>query len=285
MPTVVPDAAIVRERALRSLDHLPPLSPMVGRLLSRLTFHDVAFEELAGLVSKDTLLCAQILQMVNSAGFARHHTITSIQQAMSLLGITRLRRIAVGAAFSNLFANNRMPPSWSRTRFNLHSAATAILVEAITAQLPVADNGGAFVAGMLHDLGRLLIAVGLPDEYELTAALASTQGRTLVDVERQILGTDHAELSGLALEKWCLAEPICRAVSFHEADDAPPDLWLAHVVGVASRFVNHLGISIEPATETRTDPPSLSIPGFEYPATPVLQRFEKDWKELAAFFR
>ena len=155
-------AALIRDRALHGVDPLPPLSPSVGRLLSRLAFKNVNIKELSGLVEKDALLCGHVLRTVNSAGFARSRTITSVPQAMSLLGLGQLRRIAVGFAVGNIFSSVKTPPSWSRQRFNLHSGATALLTEAIVDSLPGPSQDGAFVGGMLHDLGKLLIAVTLP---------------------------------------------------------------------------------------------------------------------------
>src|SRR5207302_5583876 len=108
----------MREQALKSLDRLPQLSPTVGRLLSKLAFRDVDFDELTEVVSRDTLLCGHILRTVNSAGFARARTINSVQQAMTLLGLGRLRRIALGYSVTSLFSKIRMPSAWSRTRFN-----------------------------------------------------------------------------------------------------------------------------------------------------------------------
>ncbi len=193
-----------------------------------------------------------------------------------------------------LFSKVKPAPSWSRVRFNLHSGATAILTDSIARRLPIDEKEGAFVAGMMHDIGRLLIAVGLPQDYEAIVALSSASGAPAVDCERQMLGTDHAELSGLALARWNIPEQITRAVHFHHAPDAPAASTLAVVLNRADRFVNHLGIMIDSppkATVGATtgdgampEAPSPEIPGFDYDQREVLQEFEADWKELAQFF-
>src|SRR5947209_14262397 len=131
MTTVAVVPPTLRDHALKSLDRLPPLSPSVGSLLAKIAFKNVNLEELSDVVSRDTLLCGHILRTVNSAGFARARTVTSVQRAMALLGLSRLRRLAVSFSVTNLFSKVRTPQSWSRTRFNLHSAATAILAESI----------------------------------------------------------------------------------------------------------------------------------------------------------
>jgi putative nucleotidyltransferase with HDIG domain len=257
----------------------------VGRLLSRLAFNDVGFKELTALVVKDAILCAQILKTINSAAFARSRTISSIQQAMTLLGISQLRRIAVGFAVGNLFSKAKTPRSWSRERFNLHSGATALLTEAIVEEIAPEDKDGAFVGGMLHDLGKLLIAVTLPEDYETIAATVLATGAPPFECERETLGIDHAELSALALRKWGLHELVWLAVHRHHDPRAMDAPWLAVVIERADRFVNHLGITVLPPTVQDGEPPSIEIPSCEFDTSAVLQRFETEWIELANFFR
>lgn len=278
-----------RAKALRSLDRLPPLSPAVGRLLSKLAFRNPNFAELAQLVERDALLCAHILRTVNSAGFARASTITSVKQAIAMLGINSVRRIAVGFTVGNLFSRIKTAKTWSRIRFNLHCGATALLTDAIAGELDVENKDAAFVAGMMHDLGRLLISVGLPTEYDIITELMAVSGRPLVNCERETIGVDHAELSSLALAKWSLPEFICKSVRYHHVPDDAQAPWLAMVINRAEAFVNHLGISVDApidwgATGPPPEPPSLDIPGCEYDQAAVLKRFETEWKDLAEFF-
>ena len=274
----------IRDHALRGLDRLPAPSPVVGRLLSRLAFKNVEMKELKGLIEKDVLLCGHVLRTVNSAAFARSSTITSLQQAMSLLGLGRLRRIAVGFAVGNLFPRVETPPSWSKQRFILHSGATALLTEAIVDSARLNNQDGAFVGGMLHDLGKLLIAVTLPQDYETIALRVQVNEQRAFECERETLGFDHAELSAIALLKWGLPEPVCQAVYYHHDPQSAAAPKLAMVIARADCFVNHLGITVLPPSAHDSEPPSLEIQGCEFDTLAVLQRFEREWLELAKFF-
>jgi HD-like signal output (HDOD) protein len=277
--------AAYRDKALKSLDKLPPLAPSVGRLLSKLAFCNVNYKELASFVEKDALLCAHILRTVNSAAYASSRTITSLTQAMTLLGIGALRRIAIGFTLSGLFNKTKAAASWSRMRFNLHSGATAILTEAIADEMLADGKEGAFVAGMFHDLGRLLIAVGLPERYETIVTLHQMSGKPIAQCERDSIYIDHAELSSIALKKWGLPELVCLAAAYHHEPEAKGAPWLATVVNRADHFVNHLGISVLMNGLGGAQPPSLDIPGVHYDQSKVLQRFEREWKDLSSFFQ
>ncbi len=241
-------------------------------------------KELKGLIEKDVLLCGHVLRAVNSAAFARPTAITSLQQAMSLLGLARLRRIALGFAVANLFPKEETPPSWSKQRFILHSGATALLTEAIADGMRLENPEGAFVGGMLHDLGKLLIAVTLPRDYEAVALRVQVNEQRVFECEKETLGFDHAELSAIALLKWGLPESVCQAVYYHHDPQTASAPKLAIVIARADGFVNHLGITVLPPSGHAGDPPSIEIQGCEFDTLAVLQRFEKEWLELAKFF-
>ena len=204
---------------------------------------------------------------------------------MTLLGTSTLRRITIGCTVSNLFSKSKAAPSWSRMRFNLHSGATGIMTEAIADEIPVENKDGAFVAGMLHDLGRLLIAVGLPEKYEMITTLHEMSGKPLWECEREAIYTDHAELSAIALRKWGLPEGVCLAAQFHHDPTAEGAPWLAMVVNRADQFVNHLGISVLLTGGAGNTPATLDIPEMVYDQSKVLARFEREWKELSSFFQ
>jgi hypothetical protein len=138
---------------------------------------------------------------------------------------------------------------------------------------------------MLHDMGKLLMAVTIPGEYETLAAIGLVSGSPVFECERQMLGFDHAEISGVALTRWGLPEAVAKSVYCHhvpETEGAPP---LAMVIHRADRFVNHLGITVLPPPAVVGEPPPLDIPGYEPDTPAVLRRFEKEWKELAEFFQ
>ena len=150
--------------------------------------------------------------------------INSVKHAIAMVGVSSMRKFALGASISNLFSRFRTAPSFSMARFNLHSVATGTLVELISDEIDFDDSNGAFIAGLLHDVGKLLIAVSMPKQYEDILARRCGQRRLPLDCEREILGTDHAELSGLAISRWELAEPIRWAACYHHEPDRAAEL-------------------------------------------------------------
>jgi HD-like signal output (HDOD) protein len=285
MPLVITSEFSPRARALKGLDKLPRFSAMTTHLMAKLARRDTEPAELAELVEKDTLLSAQVLRLANSAAFARATPIVSVKHAIAMVGVGAMRRFTLASSISNLFSRFRTAPSFSLTRFNLHSVATGTMVELLADELPVEFSGGAFLAGLLHDVGRLLIAATMPNEYETIVSLNALSRRLLIESERQVLGLDHAELSAIAIARWELDDHIRQAAQDHHQppQSRPGGVPLSRVVEKADEFVNSLGMYVTPPAYTaqRT---SLEFPGFKFSEERVIERFETEWISLGDMF-
>ncbi len=215
-----------------------------------------------------------------------------MKHAISMVGVGAIRKFALGASISNLFSRFRAAPSFSMARFNLHSVATGILVELISDEIEFEDPSGAFIAGMLHDVGKLLIAVSMPKMYEEILAVNAISGAPLLVCEREILGTDHAELSGFAVSRWELGKSIRWAAFYHHQPEQAVGLEitghgklsLSLAVHKADAFINGLGMSVTPAPPPG-EAPSLDFPGFRLPKERVIRQLELELKGLGDFFR
>ena len=289
---MVPLKAVItdhRELALRTLGNLPPFSPILNRLLASLAKDDVSFGKLADLIEKDTVMAGNMLRLVNSALYARRGTINSVRHAVSLLGINKLRNAVLGMSISRMWKSLKTPPDWSSARFNLHSVAVAVLSDLLAQRLPTEYPEGAFVSGLFHDLGRLLIAIGLPDEHTEIYRLYSEGGRTLLDCEQQVIGYTHPQLSSEALAVWNLPEPIRAAVSLHHTPPAaaPGKAQLAQLLYAANRHVNASGVSISTFTSEEDRPSSADLEalGLGERLPQLLADFQQEFSSLSGFFK
>lgn len=282
----------VRTQTLRSLDRLPKLSPMITQLLAQLSRRNCEIHQLVETVERDPMLSGQILRLANSAVFGRLRPVASVRHAVAMVGIGAMRKFVLTSSISNLFSHTKVPANFSIRRFNVHSVATATLLELLSEEVPFESTGDAFLAGLLHDIGKLLIAVSLPRQHEEILALLALTGSTLIEAERNVIGIDHAELSGMAISRWELSEAIQRAACYHhqpEADAAterpgPPKAGLSLGVHYADAYINHLGMSVMPASLASEKTLTLEIPGFAFPEQRVLQRFGQEIQTLGNLF-
>jgi HD-like signal output (HDOD) protein len=284
---------VLHEKAIGSLGALPPFSPILNRVLASLASDDVSFAMLGDLIEKDTVVAGNVLRVVNSALYARRGTVNSVRHALSLLGINKLRNIVLGMSLARMWNQVRTSSSWSMARFNLHSAATAILSDQLAQRLPANYAEGAFVGGLLHDVGRLLIAIGIPDEHGRILQLHQQDSVSYLDCEFQILGFTHPELSAQALAEWNLPVPIQTAVRYHHAPAADPtkvppgEIALSRIVDAANRYVNSTGVSI--IVEEHPEAPSTALIESLGLAPDAQERlladFKTEYASMSQFFR
>lgn len=272
----------LKRKAIRSLGELPPFSAILNRLLASLAGENVSFSKLGDLIEKDTVVAGNLLHLVNSALYARRGTINSVRHALSLLGLEKVRNAVLGMSITRMWSKVRMPGSWSMARFNIHSASVAILSDLLAQRLPVDYPEGAFAAGLLHDVGRLIIAQSLPDHYA-RIELMHASGRPRLDCEVEALGFTHPMLSAEALACWSLPEAIRTAVLDHHTP--PGDLALSRILDAANHYVNSTGTTISPGDTEWSDPSLVESLGLMDGAGTVLSEFAAEFSAMSAFFR
>jgi HD-like signal output (HDOD) protein len=279
------------ERALRCLGQLPPFSPMLTRLMASLAREDVAFSAVAELIEKDTVLAGNVLRLVNSALYGRRGTVNSVRHAVALLGITKLRNTTLTMSVTRLWRHVKTPEGWSMAQFNLHSVAVAILADLLSQHKRVQYPEGAFTAGLFHDLGRLLIAIGLPDDYIQVLTLSRTETVDPEQLELRIVGSTHADLSAQALAIWNLPQAIQVAVRYHHSPALDPtplkpgEMRLSELIRAADRYVNQSVLSVDAATEACApgeDPLADLDLGEKLPN--VLEDFKTEFAAIKEFF-
>ncbi len=274
----VKTAAHFRDTAVNGV---PKMSPSVMKLVAKLAHFDVDFREISQIIERDPLLCGQILRVVNSAESARRQTISKISEALIILGTSRLRKIALGLTVTNLFSRTKMASGWSPLRFNTHSVAVASMTEILAEFVPLPNADSAFVAGLLHDTGKLAIAANLQDQYATILGLWSCSGRPIHDCEQEILDSDHAEISGLILARWELPAFLQRAVYDHHH---PREGDLSWLIQQADEFVRYLGITVEPPGLRSLPEFNFHFPGMELPQAEILRRFRLEFDQLSKVF-
>jgi HD-like signal output (HDOD) protein len=281
------ESARCRELALASLDRLPPFSLILNRLLATMAKEDVSFANLAELIEKDTVLAGNVLRLVNSALYSFQGKVNSVRHAVAILGLNKLRNVALGMSITRMWSQVRMPPGWSAARFNIHSVATGVLSDLLSQQVDVPYPEGGFVAGLLHDIGKLLIAISLPAEYAKIVGLLGAGEGTALDCELEVIGTTHAELSGAVLARWNLPPPIHEAAMFHHAPEkaAESGPHLSYLVQAADRLAIDLGLAVLPTAEApQVFPEYLDALGVSGELPALREQFDLEFQVLKSYF-
>lgn len=278
---------LYKEKALESLRQLPPFSPVFAKLMESLSKENVSVSELADWIEKDAIIAGQLLRTVNSSAYGIRGTVSSVRHAIAVLGISKLRNLALGLSVLRIFSRVRMPKSWSTSRYNLHSAATAIMADQLALYRASEFGEGAFVAGLMHDIGRLVIAVGLTPQYEVIQQMALETGLPGWRCEQEVLGFSHAELAGLILQRWNLPKPIQMAAETHHFPPLTNGglVPLGQIVSLANEIVNKMGICINPTTVPHEDAgPILAENGWGEVSEQIMRTFVAEFQAMRGSF-
>ncbi len=190
-----------------------PSVPAAYRAITRaLENPDAKVKEIAAIIEQNSVICAKILQVANSAFFAPAHRVSSIAEAVSYLGITMLKTLVLSFESFGHFRMGMRVPEAEIDRLQRRALLTARLCRQIAGPIGAEE---AFTSGLLHDIGYLIIAYYLPDRYKRLLAASQAEGRPFHELEREFYGITHAELGAYLLGLWGLPNPIVEAVAHH----------------------------------------------------------------------
>ena len=229
---------------VRTLDDLPSLPAVVMELLNSIDQDDVDISVLAKKVSYDQALTAKTLRLANSSLYGLQVKVTTIQQAITYLGFQTTRNLITAAAVTGCFAEGHCP-GFDHKAFWRHSIATAACAKVLARQMRF-NQDYAFTAGLLHDIGRLVLVSCFPNQYSVTIAYREEHDCYLLEAERTVLGVDHVD-AGMALaEHWNFSDTMRLAIGGHHDPEAPGAGFLAAIIHVADAIVHALDLAQVP---------------------------------------
>lgn len=196
--------------------NVPPLPQVLLRLIQQLDDESSTIESLAAIVSKDPALSARILTAANSTAFYRSTPASDINSCVALLGTRMVRSMATCLAVKRLFDADSRTVSVDLADFWRHSLLVAETSRAVAAATGYPNPGEAFLAGLLHDVGQLVLMSALGEQYAWLLSQTGDEDK-LIELERTSLSTDHCEVGTWFADQWRLDSGLADALLFHHA--------------------------------------------------------------------
>jgi putative nucleotidyltransferase with HDIG domain len=259
-------------RVATALGKLPSLPEIFLELQEELDGDSPSPKRIAAIVGKDIAMTAKILQLVNSAFFGIPRRASTIEQAVTLLGTETIKALVLSNAAFTAFARRADP---SLAALWEHSVEVGALARAITREEKSDGMAGeeALQAGILHDLGKLVLATSLPEEHAAAHTLAVEQRLSLDRAETEVLGCNHAQIGAYVLGLWGLPDGIVEAVAYHhDPAVASVGAFCSIVAVTAANAIAH---------ERRGETPHARAPTELLLATGCAKRFE-GWRTSVA---
>ncbi|MET0319249.1 MAG: HDOD domain-containing protein [Duganella sp.] len=226
---------------VRTLDDLPSLPAVVMELLNSIDQEGVDISVLAKKVSHDQALTAKTLRLANSSLYGLQVKVTTIQQAITYLGFQTTRNLITAAAVTGYFPAGHCP-GFDHKAFWRHSIATAACAKVLARHMRF-NQDYAFTAGLLHDIGRLVLVSCFPNKYSLTLAYREEQDCYLLAAERHVLGVDHVDAGVALAEHWNFSDTMRLAIAHHHDPEVQGAGFLAAIIHVADAIVHALDLA------------------------------------------
>jgi putative nucleotidyltransferase with HDIG domain len=254
---------------------LPSVPRAYARLTALLSTGDATAADAAKIVEEDMALAAKVLQLANSAYFGRRQPVSRLRDAVAYLGLDALRALALSAAVFEAFKVDPPIPGFDLEGLQLHCTRVARLAHAIAAEQGITHD--VFAAGLLHDVGLLVLAAEDRDALGVILERATREGRPLYEVERELHLCSHAEIGAHVLALWGVPHTVTDAVANHHQPPRPgTELDGVEVVYLANALIDELESA--PGAK-RASAPQLDR---DYAASPEIASHLSRWRELAA---
>jgi len=227
------------------ITEFPPLSPVTSRILAELRSPNVDVKAISALIARDPILTAGMLRMANSAAMAQTREVASLDKALSLLGQDAVLAIAMRGAMSGI----PVPKGgFDQNQMLRHNVATGLIAGAIAQRVPSVNPADAVTAGLLHDIGKMIMnAAHTSKVADLLNPATTRHGESRLRKEERLFGASHAVIGALLAEHWELPPTLVNAIEMHhlqtiahETDYSENARTLVAIVFVANQLTKYV---------------------------------------------
>jgi HD-like signal output (HDOD) protein len=213
-------------RVIENIENLPALPEIVTRLLEVVNAPDTSADDASRLIERDPALTSKVIRLANSAFYGMPRSVSSVSSAIVILGFNVIRSVVLSASIMKMFADPSKQ-TVNRDHFWKHSVITAIAAKELVRHLlsfKLYDPEGAFCAGILHDIGKLIFNEYLSADYREVCQYSRDHEMPLLDAETLMLGINHAEIGRILADKWALPLDLELSMVFHHYPDRSEEI-------------------------------------------------------------
>ncbi len=233
------------QQAIETIRPIPQVALKVLRIIEEDTYD---IEKVSEEVKKDQVIGARTIQLCNSAMFTKRQDVVSLDHALVFLGQELFIKLVISAAVQSYYSQSGNGYSLCKGGLYHHAVGTAMIAEKIAGMTGKALPGVAYTAGLLHDIGKVVLDQYITGAYPMLYREFQDRQSEIIDVETRVLGMDHTRVGEILANKWSLPAPLAKAIRFHHRpeedrnnDPLTTVVYLADLL--MSRF--HTGLELE----------------------------------------
>lgn len=217
-----------------AVDKMPAFPRSVQRIIELTRDINVDARELVDVIDKDPVVTVKILKVVNSSYFNLPRQVTSVANAVAFLGFNTLKNLSLSIAAVGMLAPSNQA-GFDMQQYLLHSLSTAGIAKRLASRLRQADPMDCFIAGLLHDFGKVVLAQHMHESFKAALERSQTGNISLHETLQQTLGAHHTEVGAMLVEKWRFPDSLVQAIRMQT-----PGAELASHMAIAIFAANQL---------------------------------------------
>lgn len=223
----------------RQVDSLPSLPATVSKVLAVTADPESSVEDLVNVILPDQAMCATILKLANSAFFGMPREVATMDKAVAVLGFNEVLNIVLGKAVFNSFRKINMSNKDAIDAFWTHSFTCGLAAKILATDFKCSPSE-LFIAGLIHDIGKLALFVARPDDYQQVLELSGTDLLSCKQLELERIGIDHEEVGSYLLTRWMFPTSLLHSVGFHHHPEKCPEFNLYALIVQLGDILSHL---------------------------------------------
>ena len=221
------------EAVIKNSKNIPTLPIMAANLLELMKSPDASAKDVTDLISRDQALASRVLRLANSAFYGVPQQVTTLSHAVSILGNYAIQQLALGVSMARRMGHHNLGPL-NKKRFWQYAFGCGLCSTIITKRVSLPGAEEIFVAGLLHDIGYLII--GRHFETELARVIREFRAgaKSMSKLEAQVIGASHCQIGALLMKHWKLPTLFQVAAQYHDAPSAAPTLQEGRIAAVVA---------------------------------------------------
>jgi len=239
-----------------AVDHMPAFPKSVQKILELTRDAACPPKDLVQVIDRDPVMTVKVLRVVNSAYFGLANPITSIDHAVVFMGFNLIKNLALGIAAIGMLPTDASD-GFDGQRYLMHSLTTAGIARQLAKSLRLGDANDTFIAGLLHDFGKVVVAQFMPGEFRQALELSLQKEIPLHAALQEVMGVDHALAGAMLAERWRFADELVQTIKYQHRPELADSAMMA-CVWAANQISKKLGFDFGGYTAFEDMPPGVS---------------------------
>jgi putative nucleotidyltransferase with HDIG domain len=223
---------------------------VAAKMMELVGSEDASVRELQKVISADQALTARILKMANSVFYSFDQKISTLSHAIVILGFRAVQSMAIAASSRSLFVKRGAQFGLKEKLLWEHSVGVAMGCRQISREISYPQEELAFIAGLLHDIGKAVLSQVIPKKYGRVVERVHKGEGSFAEIERDVLGFDHSHIGALIAQKWNFSWDLVEAIAYHHSPQAATAGGaLSAVLALSNEICKRMGIGLEAARD------------------------------------